>query len=124
MIMKVKEPIKREWPRMRQGQVIFTYFHFAADERADARPYQERRDLHRLRDRRASESRSCRCYADVRGRGTHGGTGGAKYLEKILRRTGVLLGGVPGVAPAKVVVLGGGIVGSTQPRWRRDWAPR
>ncbi len=111
MIMKVKEPIKREWPRMRKGQAIFTYFHFAADEQ--------------LTRAHIDSGATCIAYetvelanrelpllipmSEVAGRMAV--QEGAKYLEKLYGGRGVLLGGVPGVPPAKVVILGGGIVG-------------
>jgi alanine dehydrogenase len=111
MIMKVKEPIKPEWPRMKKGQVIFTYFHFAADKE--------------LTLAHANSGAICIAYetvelpnrdlpllipmSEVAGRMAV--QEGAKYLEKLYGGRGVLLGGVPGVAPAKVVILGGGIVG-------------
>jgi alanine dehydrogenase len=111
MIMKVKEPIKPEWPRMKKGQVIFTYFHFAADKEltlahiksgAICIAYETvelpNRDLPLLIP-----------MSEVAGRMAV--QEGAKYLEKLYGGRGVLLGGVPGVAPAKVVILGGGIVG-------------
>ena len=111
MIMKVKEPIKVEWPRMKKGQLIFTYFHFAADEA--------------LTRAHLASGATCVAYetvelptrelplltpmSEVAGRMAV--QEGAKYLEKLYGGRGVLLGGVPGVAPAKVVILGGGIVG-------------
>lgn len=111
MIMKVKEPIEREWRHMRKGQVIFTYFHFAADEK--------------LTRAHMKSGATCIAYetvelpnrelplltpmSEVAGRMAV--QEGAKYLEKLYGGRGVLLGGVPGVAPAKVVILGGGIVG-------------
>ena len=111
MIMKVKEPIAVEWRRMKAGQLIFTYFHFAADEeltRAHLKSgaicvaYEtvelKNRDLPLLIP-----------MSEVAGRMAV--QEGAKYLEKLYGGRGVLLGGVPGVAPAKVVILGGGIVG-------------
>ena len=111
MIMKVKEPIAREWAHMRRGQTIFTYFHFAADET--------------LTRAHLDSGATCIAYetvelptrelplltpmSEVAGRMSV--QEGAKYLEKLYGGRGVLLGGVPGVAPAKVVILGGGIVG-------------
>src|SRR5436190_7161090 len=111
MIMKVKEPIEREWPHMRRGQLVFTYFHFAADEK--------------LTRAHMKSGATCIAYetvelptrelplltpmSEVAGRMAV--QEGAKYLEKLYGGRGVLLGGVPGVAPAKVVILGGGIVG-------------
>jgi alanine dehydrogenase len=111
MIIKVKEPIGVEWPRMRRDQLIFTYFHFAADEK--------------LTDAHLKSGATCVAYetvelpsrelplltpmSEVAGRMAV--QEGAKYLEKLYGGRGVLLGGVPGVPPAKVVILGGGIVG-------------
>jgi alanine dehydrogenase len=111
MIMKVKEPISPEWPMMRQGQTIFTYFHFAADEK--------------LTKAHIDSGATCIAYetvelpsrelplltpmSEVAGRMSV--QEGAKYLEKLYGGRGVLLGGVPGVPPAKVVILGGGVVG-------------
>jgi alanine dehydrogenase len=116
MIMKVKEPIAVEWPRMRKGQVIFTYFHFAAAE-----------DLTRaVMDSGAiaiayetvqlptGELPLLTPMSEVAGRMAI--QEGAKYLEKFFGGRGMLLGGVPGVSPAKVVVIGGGIVGSNAAR--------
>ena len=116
MIMKVKEPIAVEWPRMRKDQVIFTYFHFAAAE-----------DLTRaVMDSGAvaiayetvqlptGELPLLTPMSEVAGRMSI--QEGAKYLEKFFGGRGMLLGGVPGVSPAKVVVIGGGIVGSNAAR--------
>ncbi|HSJ32766.1 MAG TPA: alanine dehydrogenase [Longimicrobiales bacterium] len=116
MIMKVKEPIAVEWPRMRKDQVIFTYFHFAAAE-----------DLTRaVMDSGAiaiayetvqlptGELPLLTPMSEVAGRMAI--QEGAKYLEKFFGGRGMLLGGVPGVMPAKVVVIGGGIVGSNAAR--------
>jgi alanine dehydrogenase len=111
MIIKVKEPIAVEWPRMRKGQTIFTYFHYAADEK--------------LTKAHLDSGATCIAYetvelpngdlpllipmSEVAGRMAV--QEGAKYLEKLYGGYGLLLGGVPGVAPANVVVLGGGVVG-------------
>jgi len=111
LIIKVKEPIAVEWPRMRKGQTIFTYFHFAADEK--------------LTKAHLDSGATCIAYetvelpsrelplltpmSEVAGRMAV--QEGAKYLEKLYGGRGVLLGGVPGVPPAKVVILGGGVVG-------------
>ena len=112
MIMKVKEPISSEWPCMRSGQVIFTYFHFAADEDltraviasgAIAIAYETvelpSRELPLLTP-----------MSEVAGRMAV--QEGAKDLEKPQGGLGVLLGGVPGVRSGKVVILGGGVVGT------------
>jgi alanine dehydrogenase len=111
MIMKVKEPIEPEWPRMRKGQVLFTYFHFAAaegltraviDSGAIANAYE-------TVQLPTGELPLLTPMSEVAGRMSV--QEGAKYLEKLHGGRGVLLGGVPGVEPATVVVLGGGIVG-------------
>ena len=111
LIVKVKEPIAPEWPHMRAGQCIFTYFHFAASEA--------------LTRAHLVSGVTCIAYetvelptrelpllvpmSEVAGRMAV--QEGAKYLEKLYGGRGVLLPGVPGVAPGKVVILGGGIVG-------------
>ncbi|MDD5383818.1 MAG: alanine dehydrogenase [Gallionella sp.] len=111
LIVKVKEPIEPEWKHIRPGQIIFTYFHFAASEQL-------------TRAHMASgavciayetvELPSCELplltpMSEVAGRMAV--QEGAKYLEKLYGGRGILLGGVPGVPPAKVVILGGGVVG-------------
>lgn len=111
MIMKVKEPIAVEWPRMREGQLLFTYFHFAASEPltqavmksgAVALAY-ETVELD------SGELPLLTPMSEVAGRMAI--QEGAKYLERHSGGAGVLLGGVPGVLPGKVLILGGGIVG-------------
>ena len=111
MIMKVKEPIEREWPHMRKGQLIFTYFHFAADEKL-TRAHMKSGAICVAYETVELPSRELPLLtpmSEVAGRMAV--QEGAKYLEKLYGGRGVLLGGVPGVAPAKVVILGGGIVG-------------
>ncbi|MGH7446026.1 MAG: alanine dehydrogenase, partial [Longimicrobiales bacterium] len=116
MIMKVKEPIAVEWPRMRRDQVLFTYFHFAAaedltravmDSGAVAIAYE-------TVQLPSGELPLLTPMSEVAGRMAI--QEGAKYLEKFFGGRGMLLGGVPGVMPAKVVVIGGGIVGSNAAR--------
>lgn len=112
MIIKVKEPIEKEYPLVKTGQLFFTYFHFASSEKLT---------------RAMIESGSvCLAYETVEKAdgslpllipmsevaGRMAVQQGAKYLEKPFRGRGILLGGVPGVYPAKVLVLGGGIVGT------------
>ncbi len=111
MIMKVKEPIESEWPHMRRGQVIFTYFHFAADERL-TRAHMERGPVCIAYETVELPNRELPLLtpmSEVAGRMAV--QQGAKYLEKLYGGRGVLLGGVPGVPPAKCVILGGGVVG-------------
>ena len=111
MIMKVKEPIAVEYPRMRPGQVIYTYFHFAAAEEltravissgAIAVAYE-------TVQLPTGELPLLTPMSEVAGRMAV--QEGAKYLEKVYGGRGVLLGGVPGVAPADVIIIGGGVVG-------------
>jgi alanine dehydrogenase len=112
MIVKVKEPIAEEYPFIKENQLLFTYFHFASSEEL----------THAMIARKAV----CLAYetvelpsralpllipmSEVAGRMAP--QEGAKYLEKPLKGRGILLGGVPGVKPAHVLVLGGGIVGT------------
>jgi alanine dehydrogenase len=112
MIVKVKEPLPVEWEYLRSGQVVFTYFHFAADERLTravmdsgitAVAYET------IRDSRGTLP-LLTPMSEVAGRMSI--QEGAKYLERPQQGRGILLAGVPGVAPANVVVLGGGIVGA------------
>ncbi|HUH12018.1 MAG TPA: alanine dehydrogenase [Longimicrobiales bacterium] len=112
MIMKVKEPIAQEWPRMRKGQVIFTYFHFAASEELtravlDSGAVAIAYETVQLP---TGELPLLTPMSEVAGRMAV--QEGAKYLEKYFGGAGILLGGVPGVEPARVVVIGGGIVGT------------
>jgi len=112
MIMKVKEPIAPEWPKMREGQVMFTYFHFAADEGLtkaviDSKAIAIAYETVELPSR---ELPLLTPMSEVAGRMAV--QEGAKYLEKPQGGLGVLLGGVPGVLPGKVLVLGGGVVGT------------
>jgi len=111
MIMKVKEPIEPEWKHIRKGQVVFTYFHFAADERL-TRAHMDTGAIcvaYETVELPTRELPLLTPMSEVAGRMAV--QEGAKYLEKLYGGRGVLLGGVPGVAPAKVVILGGGIVG-------------
>jgi alanine dehydrogenase len=111
MIMKVKEPIEREWRHMRKGQLIFTYFHFAADEKLTRAHMKSGATCvaYETVELASRELPLLTPMSEVAGRMAV--QEGAKYLEKLYGGRGVLLGGVPGVAPAKVVILGGGIVG-------------
>ena len=112
MIMKVKEPIAIEYPRMRPGQVLFTYFHFAADETL-TRATLEREVIaiaYETVQLPGGELPLLTPMSEVAGRMAV--QEGAKYLEKTHGGLGLLLGGVPGVLPAEVVILGGGVVGT------------
>ncbi len=112
MIMKVKEPIASEYSLCRENQLIFTYFHFASSEE--------------LTRAMMNSGAICLAYETVETKdrqlpllipmsevaGRMAVQEGAKYLEKPVRGRGVLLGGVPGVEPGKVLIIGGGVVGT------------
>lgn len=111
MIMKVKEPIASEWAMMRKGQAIFTYFHFAADEKL-TRAHVDSGAIciaYETVELPTRELPLLTPMSEVAGRMAV--QEGAKYLEKLYGGRGILLGGVPGVPPGKVVILGGGVVG-------------
>jgi len=111
LIVKVKEPIEPEWKRIRPGQVIFTYFHFAASEPL-TRAHMASGAVCIAYETVELPSRELPLLtpmSEVAGRMAV--QEGAKYLEKLYGGRGILLGGVPGVPPAKVVILGGGVVG-------------
>lgn len=111
MIVKVKEPLEVEYKLIREGQIIFTYFHFASNIKL----------LNAMKESKAI----CIAYETVQKAdgtlplltpmseiaGRMAIQQGAKYLEKPLGGSGVLLGGIPGVKPGNVLVLGGGVVG-------------
>ena len=112
LIVKVKEPLPQEWPLIRPGQALFTYFHFAASRE--------------LTEAMLASGATCLAYEtlrDAQGRlplltpmsevaGRMSIQEGAKYLERPQMGRGILLAGVPGVAPAHITILGGGIVGA------------
>src|SRR5271156_4479291 len=116
MIVKVKEPLAEERKRLRRGQILFTYLHLAPD-------------LEQTRDLMASGA-TCIAYETVTDR--HGGLPllapmsevagrmsvqvGAHCLEREQGGAGILLGGVPGVPPGRVVVIGGGVAGTNAAR--------
>lgn len=111
MIMKVKEPIAAEYPLIKEDQLVFTYFHFASSrELTEAMIKSKSVCLAYETVERADRSLPLLIpMSEVAGRMSV--QEGAKYLEKPMGGRGILLGGVPGVRPAKVMVLGGGIVG-------------
>jgi alanine dehydrogenase len=116
MVVKVKEPMPEEWPLIRAGQTLFTYFHFAASRE--------------LTDAMVRSGATCLAYEtlrDAQGRlplltpmsevaGRMSIQEGAKYLERPQSGRGILLGGVPGVQPAHITIIGGGIVGANAAR--------
>jgi len=112
MIVKVKEPQPREWPLLHAGQIVFTYFHFAADEaltRAVLDSGVTAVAYETLRDGRGRLP-LLTPMSEVAGRMSI--QEGAKYLERPQMGRGILLGGVPGVAPANITILGAGVVGA------------
>lgn len=111
MIVKVKEPIAPEYKLIRRGQVVFTYFHFAAD-RALTEAMIESGGICIAYETVELPDRSLPLLipmSEVAGRMSV--QEGARFLEKPQGGKGKLLGGVPGVRPARVLILGGGIVG-------------
>ena len=112
LIVKVKEPLPQEYPLVRPGQTLFTYFHFAASRE--------------LTEVMLASGATCIAYEtlkDSQGRlplltpmsevaGRMSIQEGAKYLERPQQGRGILLAGVPGVAPAHITILGGGVVGA------------
>ena len=112
LILKVKEPIPEEIGRIRADQTLFTYFHFAADEGLtrgvlDSGTVAIAYETVQLPN---GELPLLTPMSEVAGRMAV--QEGAKYLERSTGGSGILLGGVPGVLPAEVVILGGGVVGS------------
>ena len=116
MIVKVKEPIAPEYPLIRKGQLLFTYFHFASDRR--------------LTEAMMSSGATCLAYETVELKdhslpllipmsevaGRMATQEGARFLERPQGGKGKLMGGVPGVKPAKVLVIGAGVVGYSSAR--------
>jgi alanine dehydrogenase len=111
LLLKVKEPIREEYPRLRDGLVLFTYLHIAADESltralADSGITAVAYETVETDDGRLPLLAP---MSEIAGR--LAAQAGAHFLEKPLGGRGLLLGGVPGVAPGRVLVIGGGIVG-------------
>ncbi len=112
MIMKVKEPIEAEYKLIKKDQLVFTYFHFASYEPL-TKAMIESKAVCLAYETVEKSDRSLPLLvpmSEVAGRMAI--QEGAKYLEKPLKGRGILLGGVPGVRPAKVLILGGGVVGT------------
>ncbi|HEX9611464.1 MAG TPA: alanine dehydrogenase [Gemmatimonadales bacterium] len=112
LILKVKEPIEPEWPKMRKGQVLFTYFHFAAAEALTKAVVRSGcvAIAYETVQLATGELPLLTPMSEVAGRMAV--QEGAKYLEKVFGGSGILLGGVPGVLPAEVLIIGGGVVGT------------
>ncbi len=112
MVMHVKEPQPSEYPLIREGQIVFTYFHFAAAEEL-TRAMIERKAVCIAYETIVNPDGSLPLLtpmSEVAGR--MAAQQGAKYIERSQGGRGILMGGVPGVAPATVLVLGGGVVGT------------
>jgi alanine dehydrogenase len=112
MIVKVKEPIEPEYPRMREGQLLFTYLHLAPDKQLTDELLKRKVTgiaYETITDRRGGLP-LLTPMSEVAGRMAI--QVGAHYLEKMAGGRGILLGGVPGVPAAKVVIIGGGVVGT------------
>ena len=116
MLVKVKEPQTQELPKLRAGQIVFCFFHFAASGELTVRCLQA-----------GISAVAYETLSDAHGRlplltpmseiaGRMSIQEGTKYLERPMMGQGILLGGVPGVAPANVLILGGGIVGTNAAR--------
>lgn len=116
MIIKVKEPIASEYPLIRENQLLFTYFHFASYEPLTRAMIQSKSVClaYETVERIDRSLPLLVPMSEVAGRMAV--QKGANYLEKPLGGRGILLGGVPGTLPAKVLILGGGVVG-TQAAW-------
>ncbi|HEX8456127.1 MAG TPA: alanine dehydrogenase [Pyrinomonadaceae bacterium] len=112
MIVKVKEPIAPEYPRMREGQLLFTYLHLAPDNELTKQLLERKVTgvaYETITDKRGTLP-LLTPMSEVAGRMAI--QVGAQYLEKMRGGRGVLLGGVPGVPAARVVIIGGGVVGT------------
>jgi len=112
MVIKVKEPIATEWPHLRPGQIVFTYFHLAASEEL-TRAIMDSGCVaiaYETVQLDSGELPLLTPMSEVAGRMAV--QEGAKYLERAGGGRGILLAGVPGVAPGEVLILGGGVVGT------------
>ena len=112
MIMKVKEPLPVEYPLIRKEQIVFTYFHFAANaELTKAIRYSECVAVaYETIERENGSLPLLTPMSEIAGRMSI--QEGAKYLENTYGGKGILLSGVPGVEPATVMIIGGGVVGT------------
>ena len=116
MIVKVKEPIEPEYPLIREGQVVFTYFHFASDRELTVAMMGRKAICIAYETVQTAVGRLLLLIPMSEVAGRMATINGAYYLQKTKGGKGKLLCGVPGVPPAKVVVLGGGIVGQAAAR--------
>ena len=113
MIVKVKEPLPSEWPKLRPGQILMTYLHLATTEEKELTEELLRSEIRAIAYETVETSVGHPLLAPMsRVAGRLAIQAGATALQKNLGGSGVLLGGVPGVPPAKVVIIGGGTVGA------------
>lgn len=112
LIVKIKEPMPQEYKLLKRGQIVFTYFHFAAS-RTLTQAMLDRKITALAYETLQTKNGDLPCLtpmSEVAGRmAVHEG---AKYLEEPMKGRGILLSGVPGVSPAEVVIIGAGVVGS------------
>lgn len=116
LILKVKEPLEQEYELLRENQIVFTYFHFASS-RSLTEAMIKRKAICIAYETVEKADRSLPLLipmSEVAGRMSI--QQGAKFLEKPQQGRGVLMGGIPGVRPAQVLILGGGIVGTQAAR--------
>ncbi len=116
LVIKVKEPQRSELSKLKHGQVVFTYFHFAADEEL-TRGILDTAITAVAYETLRGQKGDLPCLtpmSEVAGRMSI--QEGAKFLERPQEGRGILLGGVPGVSPAHIVILGGGVVGKNAAR--------
>ena len=116
IVIKVKEPLPAEWSLLRRGQILFTYFHFAADEELTRNVLESgvTAVAYETLKGRTGDLPLLTPMSEVAGRMSI--QQGAKFLERPQEGRGILLGGVPGVEPAHIAILGGGVVGKNAAR--------
>jgi alanine dehydrogenase len=112
MVVKVKEPLPSEYKLLRDGQILFTYFHFAADAALTKACLESGAICIAYETVETSDGLLPLLAPMSEVAGRMAVQEGAKYLERAMGGRGILLGGVPGVAPANVVIIGGGMVGT------------
>ena len=111
MVMKVKEPLAEEYALLRRGQIVFTYFHFAASRELTDAVIESGVVAIAYETVQTADGQLPLLIPMSEVAGRMAVQEGAKYLEERMGGRGILLGGVPGVPPAKVLVMGGGVVG-------------
>ena len=112
MIIKVKEPQPDEYPRLRAGQIVYAYFHFAASEELTRAMLDRGVTAVAFETMHTPDGRHPLLTPMSEVAGKMAVQEGAKFLESPMMGRGILLGGVPGVDPAEVMIVGGGVVGT------------